>query len=355
LSSVAGTCSAWAHSGLVATAAGELIGFHAGQLVTLDGDGQVQCIVRSELTEGHGITLVREGDQEFLWICDPGFVFVCGAGEGEAWLAPMHGKGLRHVRGRPRVVKTTLDGDVVAELPSPSADPRAQVGPMGEFAPCGCAVDEARLGGSGDVWVADGYGSSLVHRYDTGGVIVSTLSGEEGAGRFSCPHAVYINRRPDRVPELYVADRGNRRVHVYDLDGQFLRSFGEDFLNSPSGFARWGDFLVVAELFGRLAVLDDTDDLVGYIGAETDCRVEDGRPSRPGWPNALSVDGRAVAPALTLPDRFNSPHAVAVDPSGNLYVSEYLIGGRYAKVSRVLQHQPRSRAAPRSRRSVEGA
>jgi hypothetical protein len=317
----------------VVTAAGELIGFHAGQLVTMNGEGRVQRIVRSELTEGHGITLVREGDQEFLWICDPGFVFVCDAGEGEAWLAPMHGKGLHHVRGRPRVVKTTLDGDVVAEFPSPSADPGVQVGPMGEFAPCGCAVDEARLGGSGDVWVADGYGSSLVYRYDAGGVIVSTLSGEEGAGRFSCPHTIYINRRPDRVPELYIADRGNRRVQVYDLDGHLLRSFGEDFLNSPSAFARWGDFLVVAELFGQLTVLDDADDLVGYIGAETDCRVEDGRPSRPGWPNALSVDGRAVAPTLTCSGRFNSPHAVAVDPSGNLYVSEYLIGGRYAKVS----------------------
>ena len=55
-------------------------------------------------------------------------------------------------------------------------------------------------------------------------------------------------------------------------------------------------------------------------------------PERPGWPNALSGDDR-IAPAH-LPDsyEFNSPHSLATDADGNLYVSEWLIGGRYAKL-----------------------
>ena len=85
---------------------------------------------------------------------------------------------------------------------------------------------------------------------------MSTLSGDEGAGRFSCPHAVFIDRRGAKTPEVYIADRSNKRVQVYGLDGRFHRSFGEGFLNSPSGFAQWGDLLVVAELYGRLAALD---------------------------------------------------------------------------------------------------
>src|SRR5262249_36045966 len=147
-------------------------------------------------------------------------------GDGEAWLAPVHGKGIHHVTGRARVVKATLAGEIVAELPVPPKDPRASAGRLGEFAPCGCAVDEGRSRGTGDVWVGDGYGSNLVYRFAKHGRHVATLSGEEGAGRFSCPHSVFVHRREGRDAELYVADRSNRRIQVFDLDGAFLRSFG---------------------------------------------------------------------------------------------------------------------------------
>ena len=72
LSAVPEAASSWAHNGIVITGAGELIGFHAGQLLTLDGNGQVSRSVGTCLIEGHGITLVREGEEEFLWVSDPG-------------------------------------------------------------------------------------------------------------------------------------------------------------------------------------------------------------------------------------------------------------------------------------------
>ena len=111
--------------------------------------------------------------------------------------------------------------------------------------------------------------------------------------------------------------------------------FGEDFLNSPSGFAQWGDLLVVAELFGRLAAFDAADNFVGYIGEDRDLHAEQGWPQRPGWPNGLSADGRAQPPVPPDPHRFNSPHSIAVDADGHLHVSEWLIGGRYSKVETV--------------------
>src|ERR1039458_673573 len=122
LSEVPDAASSWAHNGLVATASGELIGFHAGQLVAFDRQGRVRRLVRPGLTEGHGITLVREGDEEFIWITDPGFVHVCSSEDGdEAW-APLFGKGV-HVDSRePRVVKMTLTGEIRAELPIPATD-----------------------------------------------------------------------------------------------------------------------------------------------------------------------------------------------------------------------------------------
>ena len=117
LSEVPGSDSSWAHSGLVVTAEGELIGFHAGQLVTFDKHGVVRRVLRSDLTEGHGITLVRDGDDEHLWIADPGFVFGSTTDEGdEAWAA-LFGKGIHLDNRQPCVVKMTLGGEILEELP----------------------------------------------------------------------------------------------------------------------------------------------------------------------------------------------------------------------------------------------
>ena len=331
LSAVPEAMSSWAHNGIAVTAAGELIGFHAGRLVAFDRNGHVSRSVKPGLTEGHGITLVREGDEEYLWVSDPGFVFEVGLDDGDEEWAVVFGKGVHVESSRPRVVKMTLEGEILVELPMPRRDPESPAGMMGDYCPCGTAVDEERFGGTGDIWVADGYGSSLVHRFDKHGDHRSTLTGEEGGGRFLCPHAVFIDRRGGKTPELYVADRENRRVQVFDLDGQYLRTFGNSFLNSPSGFAVSEDFLVIAELYSRVAVVDAEDAFVGYVGAGDSARNGAGWPERPGWPNALGSGGRVERAHPPAADEFNSPHSLAVDADGNLYVSEWLIGGRYTK------------------------
>ena len=95
LSSVPEAVNSWAHNGIVVKAAGELIGFHAGRLMTFDRSGHLSKSLKTGLTEGHGITLVREGDDEFLWVSDPGFVFEVGLDDGdEAWEV-VFGKGVR--------------------------------------------------------------------------------------------------------------------------------------------------------------------------------------------------------------------------------------------------------------------
>jgi hypothetical protein len=332
LAGVAGAETAWAHSGLVITSDREVIGFHAGQVVALDMDGRVVRTVRPGLTEGHGITLVEEDGAEYLWISDPGFVFVYTLEDGDAAFAGLFGKGISREAGEPRVVKLSLDGQIRAELPIPTVDASyASAMMMGPYCPCGTAVDQERFGGTGDIWVADGYGSSLVYCFDKRGNIKATLTGEEGGGRFVCPHAVFIDRRGGKTPELYIADRENKRLQVYGLDGIYRRTVGADFLNSPSGFAQWGDLLVVAELYSRLAVLDEQDNLVGYIGAEPGSEGRRDWPERPGWPNGLTDDGRAAPPPSPEQGQLNSPHSVAVDADGNLYVSEWLLGARYTK------------------------
>ena len=299
----------WAHHGLAITERGQVLAFHQGEsrVLVLDLEGNLRRSWRCDLTEGHGLTLVKEGRAERLWLADPGRKRTREHNyQYAATSSPISG----------RVIKTDLRGRILMEL----APPSLEVYQRGNYCPTSVAVDEERFGGSGDIWVADGYGQSYVHRFDQAGQYLSSISGEEGAaGRFNTPHGIFIDRR-QAEPELYVADRSNRRVQVYDLEGRFRRAFGSDFLTSPSAFAVWGDSLIVAELRGRLAVLDREDRLVCYLG-------ENGTVAEtPGWPN---VPADRIAPG-----KFNSPHGLAVDRDGNLYVAEWLIGGRTVKLVR---------------------
>jgi hypothetical protein len=232
----------------------------------------------------HGLTLVEEKGVEYLWLTD---------------------------QERAVVEKTTTDGEIVSRI---APLPYARQEP---YVPTWVAVNEVRHGGNGDVWVADGYGSSRVSRFDAAGNYLSMLDGTEGSGRFKCPHGIWFDSRK-RPMELYVADRGNRRVQVYDPQGKHLRTFGEDFLTSPDIFAADGDRLIVPELHGRVTILDGDDRLVCYLG-RNDKVAHD-----LGWPDEAPL----------TPGKFNSPHSANADAEGNIYVVEWRVGGRIVKLER---------------------
>jgi hypothetical protein len=304
---------------MATTEAREVITCHPGEasLLVFGDHGTVLRTIQTTLTECHGITVVNEAGTEYLWVADPGS-------------KRKHALGYENPNPRQngRVVKMSLDGQVVAQIEAPDL-PNYRAG---TFAPTSVAVNEERHGGNGDVWVADGYGESLVHRYtrfSKHGEYLGTISGgEPPAGPFATPHGLWFDTRKVD-PELYVADRGNRRIQVFDPEGRFKRSFGQEFLTSPSAFALLdNEVLVVAELRARLALLDPEDRLIEYLGAdEAAC-------DRPGWPNAKNANGEAIRPPSLVPGKFNSPHGLAADREGNLYVAEWLIGGRYTYLKR---------------------
>jgi DNA-binding beta-propeller fold protein YncE len=67
----------------------------------------------------------------------------------------------------------------------------------------------------GNIFVSDGYGDSRVVKYDkTGRFIKSVGSRGDGPMQFSTPHAIAV----DAKGLVYVADRGNSRIHVLDND-----------------------------------------------------------------------------------------------------------------------------------------
>jgi hypothetical protein len=281
-------------------------------------DGQLVASWEAPVVAGHGLTIVRENGEDLLWIADNGIS------------APPGRNGMydsqRSASGQyGAAVKLTLAGEELLRLSVPKTADYA----AGNFAPTDVAVDERRHGGSGSIWVADGYGRHLLHRYDEDGRYLGTLDGVGGLGRFDQPHAVFVDRRKD-VPQLYVADRGNARIQVFGLDGQFIRGVGRGHFHSPGGFAVTPDgHMFVAELDARVTILDRDDEVVGVLG-------EQGPPDRgrPGWPNRISGTGRPERPVLRA-GKFNSPHAIAADRDGNLYIAEWLIGGRTISLERV--------------------
>jgi hypothetical protein len=74
---------------------------------------------------------------------------------------------------------------------------------------------------AGDVFVTDGYGNNRVVHFDKNGKFVKAWGKRERGtdpGEFDLPHSIVA----DSKGTLYVADRSNARVQVFDQSGKFL-------------------------------------------------------------------------------------------------------------------------------------
>ncbi|HVA93529.1 MAG TPA: peptidyl-alpha-hydroxyglycine alpha-amidating lyase family protein [Candidatus Dormibacteraeota bacterium] len=84
---------------------------------------------------------------------------------------------------------------------------------------------------AGDIFISDGYINSRVAKYDKNGRWIKSF-GEPGTGpgQFNTPHSI----ASDNEGNIYVADRGNARIQVFNSDGKFLRQFK---INEPFDYA----------------------------------------------------------------------------------------------------------------------
>jgi len=75
---------------------------------------------------------------------------------------------------------------------------------------------------AGNIYVADGFGNSRVAKFDKNGKFIKSWGSRGLApGQFNRPHAIAI----DAQGAVYVADSGNRRIQVFDGDGNFKTQF----------------------------------------------------------------------------------------------------------------------------------
>ncbi len=305
----------WAHHGAAFSTAGQIVTFHPTEslVVILATDGKLVRSFEVPVIEAHGLTLATHGSTQSIWLADNG-----------RKRDPF--QGYEYMPDPPvgKVIRVSMSGEVESELPTPDI----AVYESDLFSPTSAIAFDDRCGGNGDIWVADGYGQSLVHRYNAAGEYLSSIDGTTGAGRFDCPHSLWIDTRPG-TSELLVADRANGRVQVFDMEGGYIRTFGADYFDRPTVFADYGENLLVGELNARVTIVGPNDEFAGYLGDNTPVSEE------PAWPNEPDENDVPRRTSRLVEGLFNSPHGITSDPDGNIYVTEWLIGGRYTKLRKL--------------------
>ncbi len=273
------------HGGVVVDKAGLIYVSSDGQekgIYVFSPDGKLASTFGPDAAGIHGLCINEENGKEFIYGAD-----------------------LR----RSQIVKLTLTGDPVLKIPVPVECGAYKDGKG--YKPTGVAV-----GPAGEIFVVDGYGTSLIHKFDAAGKYVKTFGGKgKEDGKFETCHGIALDKRGAK-PLLLVCDRANRRLQHLDLDGNFVGVITTG-LRLPCAVSIHGDFVAVAELEARVAILDKENKVVAVLGDN---------PDKSQWAN-FGVPINAWKPGI-----FTAPHGLSYDAAGNLYVQDWNKSGRITKL-----------------------
>ena len=276
------------HGGVVVDKQG-LIYFSMDQgpegILVYSADGKLVRSFADKFVGMHGLCLNEENGEQFLYAA--------------------------HLKGA-QAVKMKLDGTVVWTIGVPTESGKYQK--PGQYKPTGIAV-----GPNGHVYVADGYGQNWVHEFDENQKYVRSFGGKgKEPGQFQTCHGIALDTRGPK-PLLLVCDRENRRLQHFDLDGKFVEIVAEN-LRRPCSVSFLGEKVAVAELEGRVAILDGSNKIVATLGDN---------PNQKQWANFN------VPPQDWQEGIFNAPHGVAFDKDANIYVEDWNKSGRISKMEHV--------------------
>ena len=252
---------------------------------------------------GHGLEVITEGNEQFLYVT-----------------------GYQQLKN---FAKLTLKGEQVWEKRAPmdsklypateDTQPTKRWG-RDAFMPTNYAFLPDR-----SFFLADGYGSYRIHRYDKNGNWQS-MFGEpgKGDGQFDTPHGIAIDNRGAQ-PTLVVADRANKRLQWFTLEGKHLKTLDGFIL--PANLDTHKDLLLVPDLSARVTLLDKNNNIIAHLGEDPEWRemvMKDNRKMRSHPTGELWVSGK-----------FLHPHDACFDPSGNIFVAEWVHTGRITKLRKL--------------------
>jgi DNA-binding beta-propeller fold protein YncE len=136
----------------------------------------------------------------------------------------------------------------------------------------------------GELYVSDGYANRRVHKFSAEGKLLKSW-GTQGAapGQFALPHSVRI----DRLGRLWVCDRDNNRIQIFDADGNFLKELTDMHHPDTLFFDPLEDVAYVAELDYRVSVYS----LEGHLLSSWGTGQSSTRPGEfLGWPHGVWMD-----------------------------------------------------------------
>jgi len=223
--------------------------------------------------QAHGMTVDRDGN---VWVTDA---------------QTKDGKGQQ-------VFKFSPDGKVLMTL--------GKAGVAGDGTDVFSGPSDVVVASNGDIFVADGHiaGTSIgrIVKFSKDGQLIKAWGKRgKGPGEFDTPHAMAIDSRG----RIFVADRGNSRIQIFDQDGRFIDQWKQ--FGRPSG------------------VYIDKNDTIYVADSQSNAA------QNPGFTRGIRIgsakDGTvtAMVPFVeTDPDKNNNAgsEGVAADAKGNLYAAE---------------------------------
>jgi len=199
------------------------------------------------------------------------------------------------------IYKLSRDREIVLKLGT------GQPAPFHSGEPFNLPTKVALEPGTGNFYISDGYGNARVHKYSGKGErLFSWGRTGSGPGEFGLPHCVCT----DRQGRVYVADRENNRIQIFDDTGRYITQWNNMF--RPCGLFITQDepqHVIVTEVPPSYAFMKDAPNLGARIFI---CDLAGKR---------LASFGEAL-PGDELPFQFWAPHGVCADSRGNLYVGD---------------------------------
>jgi len=248
-------------------------------------DGTVTAMFGSRMfVWPHGLHVDREGN---VWVTES------GGGQQAEEATRARGKPFGH-----QVFKFSPRGELLMTLGEagvPGAGPNHFTAPS--------AVVTAP---NGDIFVADGHNSSgnnRIVKFSRDGTFIKAFAGTgHGPGQLFGPHAIAM----DANGRIFVADRGNQRIMIFDQEGNFL--------------SKWTQFGMPSDIWiddnGKIYVADSESDMVENAGWEKGIRIGD---VNTGWVEHFILD-TGDNPPITAGG--SGAESITVDRHGNIFAGE---------------------------------
>jgi streptogramin lyase len=216
--------------------------------------------------------------------------------EGNVWIADARGDTAR-MKGH-QVHKFSSDGELLMSLGLP--------GVAGKGKNIFDQPNDVLVAPNGDIFVADGHssnGNNRIVKFNSAGEYLMEWGGKgTGSGQLDVPHALAM----DSTGRLFVADRGNSRLQIFDQEGTWLATWTQ--FGRPSGL-----------------YIDGNDTL---YSADSESNTGPGR--NPGWYRGIRIGSAETGfveafipdPNTGEANGTSVAEGVTADEDGNVYGAE---------------------------------